>query len=415
MGIINLPSIEDYWKTTWITEIPFFSRVMPRDRFELIFWMLHVSHSTSHPPKRIDKVGMLLQMLLSKFRASYTPKRNLAVDETMLRFRGRFAGKQYMPKKPVKWGIKSFTLADTSNGYVLNILLYTGAKTLDVTDPIHSTLPQPARVVLHLLEPYLHKGYHVFTDRYYTSIPLAQALHANRTAFTGTAVRDREDLPDPLRAGHTPTVGQVMTFRSSQYLMVLSWRAKKRKTPVIVVSTECSARMVEVANTTKPSAVHEYNKNMNGVDIADQYTISYPFIRKTLKWWRKVFFWLMDLCITNSYALYRETKDAPIPHLRFRRLIVESLATLYLSTAPPRRRVGRPRKRSHPDSSDPERLDGKLHLLDKRQQRRCVVCGTSRSGERHRSVYFCKTCPDNPSLCPGTCFERYHTLNNYVM
>ena len=171
---------------------------MARDRFELIFWMLHVSHTTSSPSKRIDMVGMLLQMLLSKFRASYTPKRNLAVDETILRFRGRFVGKQYMPKKPVKWGIKSFTLADSSNGYVLNILLYTGAETLDVANPVHSTLPQPARVVLHLLEPHLHMGYHVFTDRYYTSVPLAQALHANRTAFTGTAVRDKADLPDPI-------------------------------------------------------------------------------------------------------------------------------------------------------------------------------------------------------------------------
>ena len=66
-----------------------------------------------------------------------------------------------------------------------------------------------------------------------------------------------------------------MTFRSSHYLMVLSWRAKKRKTPVIMVSTECSARMVEVANTTKPSAVHEYNKNMNGVDSTPSLTRSF--------------------------------------------------------------------------------------------------------------------------------------------
>ena len=45
------------------------------------------------PPKRLDKIGMLLSMLLAKFRASYNPRQNLAVDETMLRFRGRFVGK----------------------------------------------------------------------------------------------------------------------------------------------------------------------------------------------------------------------------------------------------------------------------------------------------------------------------------
>ena len=121
----------------------------------------------------------------------------------MLRFRGWFAGKQCMPKKPVKWGIKAFSLADSSNGYLFNVLLYSGAETLDEANPLFSTLPQPARVVIHLLEPYPHRGHHVFTDRYYSSIniPLAKTLHDNQTAFTGTSVRDRVDLPDQIRAG----------------------------------------------------------------------------------------------------------------------------------------------------------------------------------------------------------------------
>ena len=60
----------------------------------------------------------------------YYPGRELAVDETMVGFRGRFAAKQYMPNKPTKWGIKCFTLADSANGYVLNVLVYTGRDTL---------------------------------------------------------------------------------------------------------------------------------------------------------------------------------------------------------------------------------------------------------------------------------------------
>ncbi|CAI8020863.1 PiggyBac transposable element-derived protein 4 [Geodia barretti] len=60
MGIIKVPEIEDYWKTSWVSQIPFFSRIMPRDRFELIFWMLHVSHTEGSTQKRIDKVSMLM-------------------------------------------------------------------------------------------------------------------------------------------------------------------------------------------------------------------------------------------------------------------------------------------------------------------------------------------------------------------
>lgn len=37
MGVITVPSLEDYWKTSWLAQIPFFSRVMARDGFELIF------------------------------------------------------------------------------------------------------------------------------------------------------------------------------------------------------------------------------------------------------------------------------------------------------------------------------------------------------------------------------------------
>ena len=71
----------------------------------------------------------------------------MAVDETMVGFRGRFGPKQYMPKKPVKYKrIKAFTLADSGEEYVLNILLYTGTETLTVINPEFSQLPQPAQV-----------------------------------------------------------------------------------------------------------------------------------------------------------------------------------------------------------------------------------------------------------------------------
>ena len=86
MGIVSVPAVEDYWKTSWISEVPFFSRVMARDRFMLIFWMLHVSHSTVSPPKCIEKIKLFLELMLTRFQANYAPQRSLAVDETMLGF-----------------------------------------------------------------------------------------------------------------------------------------------------------------------------------------------------------------------------------------------------------------------------------------------------------------------------------------
>ncbi len=54
-----------------------------------------------------------------------------------------------MPKKPIKWGIKCFNLADTM-GYVLRHLTRQ-----------YLSLPQPVQVVMHLLD----QGRHMFTDR----------------------------------------------------------------------------------------------------------------------------------------------------------------------------------------------------------------------------------------------------------
>ena len=83
MGVIKVPKSEDYWKSTWESQIPFFTRVMPRDRFELIiFCILHISHAEGSIEKRIDKVRILLERLLEQFRKCYYPTRELAVDET---------------------------------------------------------------------------------------------------------------------------------------------------------------------------------------------------------------------------------------------------------------------------------------------------------------------------------------------
>ena len=101
------------------------------------------------------------------------PSPNLSVDETMVGFRGRFGAKQYITNKPTKDGVKAFTLVDSKNGYILKILLYTGGDTLDNSDSQQCHLPQPARIVLTLSNDYLDQGRTIFTDRYYTSIPLA--------------------------------------------------------------------------------------------------------------------------------------------------------------------------------------------------------------------------------------------------
>jgi hypothetical protein len=56
----------------------------------------------------------------------------------------------------------------------------------------------------------------------------------------------------------------------------------------------------------KPSVIEEYNKYMymGGVDKGDQLLSYYGFTHRTVKWWRRAFFHLLDVAIVKAYILY---------------------------------------------------------------------------------------------------------------
>ena len=77
----------------------------------------------------------------------------------------------------------------------------------------------------------------------------------------------------------------------------------------------------------KPTIIHNYNHSMNGCDRMDQ-AVSYygQFERKTTKWWKKIFHWLLEVAQINAYILYSLTHDdsSRIPIAAFKeKLLVE--------------------------------------------------------------------------------------------
>ena len=142
---------------------------------------------------------------------------------------------------------------------------------------------------------------------------------------------------------------------------------------------------------SKPTIVHDYNQCMNAVDRADQ---CYAFVRRCKKWWRKVYFWLLEVTVVNSYVLFKSCNTQHnITHLEYRRQVIDALAARHILSAPPRRIPGRPRKRPRESCmGDHERLNGQTHLLGKGDSHSCAVCSNTKEGRRHRSVYYCKTC-----------------------
>ena len=45
---------------------------------------------------------------------------------------------------------------------------------------------------------------------------------------------------------------------------------------------------------SKATMIIDYTQNMGGVDHADHYISSYAFMKKSVKWWRKLFYCLLE-------------------------------------------------------------------------------------------------------------------------
>jgi len=107
----------------------------------------------------------------------------------LIKFKGNGYFRQFIPIKPGRFGIKAFTLAESTSGYVLRSKVYTGKETNIVQKDLGK------RAFMSLMEPFLDKGYYVFMDNNHTSVGLFEELEGRKTLAYGTARSNRLGLP----------------------------------------------------------------------------------------------------------------------------------------------------------------------------------------------------------------------------
>ena len=56
----------------------------------------------------------------------------------------------------------------------------------------------------------------------------------------------------------------------------------------------------------QPKTVSNYNKYMNAVDRSDQILATNNVLRKCIRWWKTLFFHLVDIAVVNSFILFRK-------------------------------------------------------------------------------------------------------------
>ena len=93
----------------------------------------------------------------------------------MVKSHHRSGIRQYIKDKPTRWGINLWVLADSSNGYTVDFNVYIGKS----AGQRISEFGLGYDVVMRTMRPFLHQGYHLYVDNFYTSFPLFKDLFAH--------------------------------------------------------------------------------------------------------------------------------------------------------------------------------------------------------------------------------------------
>ena len=411
MSIAELPSKKMYWSQDWLFSMPAFRLIMTRTRFDKLNQYFHVNDTAQNPRRGsqghdpICHIRPLHDRVGVKCIESYNPNKEHSIDEAMIAFKGRLSYKQYLPAKPTKFGIKVWERADARNGFVLEFQVYTGKKP-EIDGSRTSEIGLGARVVKDLTEKITGKNYHVYMDNFFTGIPLFEDLLANGIYACGTIRTNRKGWPAALHPKLLKNQGESVVMQRGANLTATAWQDKRQvnflatnSNPSENVVIERHLKTGQAVTVPAPIAVRNYQSFMAGVDRADQLRMQYSCSRKARKFWKYLFAFLLDTCISNSYILYKlspnhvkRSKNGRVlvpEQVNFRSALAKQLIGDFRAT----------RKRSHSNIDG----SGLCHWPIKMRKRRCKQC--CRKNRRSEVTTGYEQCTVN--LCLD-CFKPFH-------
>ncbi|XP_064088812.1 piggyBac transposable element-derived protein 3-like, partial [Macrobrachium nipponense] len=337
MELMPLPSIVDYWAIK--TRVPQVAEYMSRNRFKVIRSNLHFSDNeqAAGSKDRFLKVCSLFTKVTREFlNFAETPMQS--IDEVMVAYKGTTAGnlRQYVAKKPDKWGFKLICCVD---GFIHDILMYQGATTFQSHPTSLSEeeekLPVTNKFVIALVKTLKDpENSTVYANNYFTSIALVEYLRSQYSSwYVGTARDNRVGYP-PLQSGKDMTNTSVprgtLDYVSSDGILVARW---KDNSIVTILSTDvgvepiCKVERYDKEAKKKvpvqcPNVINKYNSHMGGIDKNDMLVHLYKTPFKAKWYYMRQFAYILDLIICNAWILYKgdclALQCKPMPLKEFR-------------------------------------------------------------------------------------------------
>ena len=307
LGILKKKDVEidEIWceKDDAIHRIPWVLCTMSRQRFKLLSRYLTFDDIYTRTDRCIDdpkfyKCREMANCLKKKCLSSCEPGQHLSVDENLYPFRGRCQFRQYMPSKPNKYGMKVWQLVDSVTRYLVNFDFYLGKEGNNTAKELGKN------VVLRLTKPFRNTSRNVTTDNYFTSTSLAEELWENGLTIVGTVKKGRKEVfpqlyPSKDREEHSTR------FYFSDYMTFVSYVPKRRRVVNVLTTQHHDKRISDIKK--KPEVILYYNATMGGSDTIDQIMMANSCRRTTNRWTLRIFHYLIDVSVCNSFALMKMT------------------------------------------------------------------------------------------------------------
>ena len=296
----NFTAVDDLWQKN--DSRPFSRATMSLHRFKFFLRCVRFDNFRSRAERQQSDVLAAIREFWDIFSTSllrfYVPDSVLTIDEQLVGYRGSIPGRTYIPSKPRKYGLKIFWICESSTGYVLKGLIYTGRRP---GEPIHRNLAKD--VVLELCEPFRHTHRDIVTDNFFTSHSLAVDLLKIGLTLLGTMRSNRRELPAFIKdKNDMQQYSSKFVFDHENKITVAAY-CPKRHRQVILLSSSHTNKDVCNDQKQKPMLILDYNVGKGGVDRMDQAVESFTCRRKTVRWPLLIFYNCLDIAAFNAFII----------------------------------------------------------------------------------------------------------------
>jgi len=420
-GCTHKGAEKDFWSTDPKRVRPVVFKMMTRNRFMDIKRGLHCQPDSAVPSGEsgLPKVGLLFDMFLSNAREVYVPDQEMALDEQMLKFKGKSKFKHYRQQKPIREGLKLYTVNQSGNGYVFDAVF--DERNKRTIEEVTLTLCRHIRGVYRTL----------YMDNLFASSRVLVEMLRMRTYGCGTC-RKGKGLPAFMERGTCKLTepGTSIVVQGPNYLTGVAWFDSGVATALSTAHDGFEATVKRKVKGHKDrlerktvDVFEAYNAHMGAVDQADQMRAYITARLRAFKWWHPVFYWILDSACINAFALWKDVIPGKTKMRDFIDDVIDGLfeSRLKLVENSQDEEVVKAQEAQHKQKRVSgkkkivglglERLLGKhFPVYTPQKRKRCVLCchtyGSNSKMADYKCSYYCELCEKHLHL---ECFGHYHT------